>query len=802
MDNPNPHETVFTAPQFADEPMGESQEYNDGQNKLIRFADGSAAIGDAGMQQNDMQLNPQDHDQNLAEVLPQEVVRQIGFDLKMEIEEDIESQEEFFAGVAKIIGLLGIAIESDESGDNLPFEGATNVYSMALFETWQDILASAVASLYPSTGMVDTVIQGDESPELRDEAYRKKAFFNFYLTQIAKEYRKESKRTLSWAILAGSCYKKVYIDPVLDRPTAMFIRPEDFIVNRQFSSHLVAKRETHILRMDSRELQIRKFAGMYRDSNPMKQEGYRDNDSEIQEQLTEISGFNYDYSRNDESYCLYECHVDYYIPEDPLGPQFEIAMPYIITLDERSGDVLAIRRNWKKDDPHQKKREYFVNYSLLTSLDGEGYGLVNYAGKLAKAATSVTRQLINSGTYANFPGGIYAAGIRMENNNLRPAPGEFVPIQTGGIPISQVIEALPYKEPSPALKELLEGIEDGIRKPSMIISQKIQELATKAPMGSVLDILKNLQKVPNSILQGFHESFQQELMLFNDRFAEWLPAGQPYPFRVPGGEHIIAKEDFEDHVMVVPASDPSLQNSSYRLMLSEIIINQARQGADIHNMRFAYEYFYKNMGLSPEDINQLIPPPQEAFTGDPITENQLIMTGKPVKVNIMQDHDAHMMVHSLILSDPNSLPQQQAAAQAHNQEHKAMKFLVDMQQQIGFEMPEDPSQIPPEMQNQIAVAAAQVAAEQMAQQGQSSPPEPPLDPARVMLEDVNQKSEIGKLKLMIEEQKVANKQEIDLMTADRENLRLQLEMALREKELLLKEATEQHEILNPPPYKG
>lgn len=789
MDNQHPHETVYTTPQFGDEPEGESQEYNDGHNKLVRFADGSAAIGDNDNHHRDMKLDPNDHDQNLAEVLSPEIIRQIGFDLKMEIEEDIESQEEFFAGVAKIIGLLGIDIVNDNDGEDLPFKGATCVFSMALFETWQDILASAVASLYPSTGMVDTVIQGDESPELRDEAYRKKAFFNYYLTQIAKEYRKEGKRTLSWAILAGSCYKKVYIDPVLGRPTGMFIRPEDFIVNRQFSSHLVATRETHILRMDGRELQIRKYAGMYRDSTPMKQEGYRDNDSEIQEQLSEISGFNYDYSRNDEAYCLYECHVDYYIKEDPLSPDFEIAMPYIITLDERSGEVLAIRRNWKEDDFLKKKREYFVNYSLLTSLDGEGYGLVNYAGRLAQAATSVTRQLINAGTYANFPGGIYAAGIRMENNNLRPAPGEFVPIQTGGIPISQVIEALPYKEPSPALKELLEGIEDGIRKPSMIISQKVQELATKAPMGSVLDILKNLQKVPNSILQGFHESFQQELMLFNDRFAEWLPEGQPYPFRVPGGEHVIARKDFEDNVMVVPASDPSLQNSSYRLMLSEIIINQARQGADIHNMRFAYEYFYKNMGLSPEDINQLLPPPpnQQPFSGDPITENQFLMTSKPVTASIMQDHDAHMQVHGLILADPSSLPPQQSAAQAHIQEHKALKFLVEMQQQIGFEMPQDPSQIPPEIQNQIAIAAAQVAAEQMAQQGALRAPEPPLDPARVMLEDVNQKAEIGKLRVAIEEQKVINKQEIDLLKAE-----------LAEREFLLKEAKEHHDMLNPP----
>jgi hypothetical protein len=806
------HAPGFTTPDINDAPLDEPIEMVSDDSKVIRFPDGSAIVGDNVVNPHEGQIDPNDHDQNLALVLPEMELREIGHSLKLSIEEDIESQEEFFNALAKIIDLLGINIVTEADKDDLPFKGATTINSMALFESTLDLLASAMSSLYPSTGMVDCVVLGEANDHLRDVAYRKKSFFNYYLTQIAKEFKKEGKRALFWAILGGSCYKKVYIDPVLSRPTSMFIRPEDFIVNREYSTHLTASRKTHILRMDEREFLLRKISGTYRDIEIMTQDSYRE-DNTIQEQLNQVSGNNYEYDANNEdNYCIYECHIDYYLKSDPLGPGFDLPMPYIISIDEKSNRVLSIRRNWDKGDFLKKKKEYFVNFSLLPSLDGEGYGLVNYAGRLAEAATSITRQLINAGTYANFPGGVYQAGIRLENNNLRPAPGEFIPIQTGGIPVSQAIEALPYKEPSGALKELLVGIEDNIRRPSAIINQKVAEMTPRAPMGSVLAMLESMQKVPNAILQGFHESFQQELMLFNDRFAEWLPEGKPYPFMVPGGDHVIMKEDFEANIQVIPASDPSLQNSTYRFMQSEIVLNQARQGADIHNMKFAYEYFYKNMGLSPDDIKELLPAPKEenkAVPLDPITENQNIMIGKPVTAGIAQDHDSHIMVHSLILNNSQSAPEQKAAAQAHIQEHEALKFLIEMQTKIGFEMPEDPTQIPLEIQNQISIAAAQVAQQKLEEQkAQEQPPEPPIDPAKVQLEDVRrmaaadeQRAEFDWKKLAfeeekfrinanLEEQKLQQKAQVDQLKSELDNKKIELDMVLKEKDLAIKELAE------------
>lgn len=864
LDNYNPMQGgILPQPQFPgqeaqapDQNQGEPFESVHGNTKLLQFPDGSAAVGDSQQaSRNEEQLNPQDHTQNLAKVLNHLDVQQIGFELKMAVEEDIQSQEKYFEAIANAIKLLGLDIESLNEKEDLPFEGATSVCSTALFESLLDMLASATSSLYPPTGMVDCIIQGEANDQLRDKAYRKKLFFNYYLTQVAKEFKKEGRRALLWSILAGSCYKKVYIDPVLQRPTSMFIRPEDFIVNAQYATHLSASRKTHIIRMTGKDIKIRMMMGRYReDMDVIKEDGFRDDDNPIQTAIDETTGIDrggYEI-KLDQEYVLYEIHVDYYIKSDPLGPEFDLPMPYIITIDSNSGYVLDICRNWEPNDFLRKKKEYFVNYSLLPSLEGEGYGLVHYAGRLAEAATAIKRQLINTGTYSNFPGGMYSAGIRLENNNLRPNPGEFVPIHTGGIPIDQMVTTLPYKEPSATLGQLLIGIEESIKRPSAIINQKVAEMTPHAPVGSVLAMLESLQKVPNAILEGFHESFGQELMLFNERFGEWLPDNVPYPFKVPGGDLNMIKADFDDDVKVIPASNPALQNTSYRFMQSEIILTQARQSGDIHNMRFAYEYFYKNLGLSPEDIAQLLPPPPAEtppFSGDPVTENTYLMTGKAIKAELQQEHDAHIMIHQLILADPNSPPQPPvvAAVQAHIQEHQAQKFFAQMQQLMQMQLqppafmetpqaqaPQQQSQqpqqmpqqgqeqgqgqaqqaaqsMPMEMQNQIAIQAAQ-AAQQMQQQAQAQQPPPPMDPSvagiqieqmrtQAKMESEANKTELEKMKLSVAEAKIQADQAIQQakMQADQalqqakleiEQAKLHSQMAIEEMRLQQKEESD------------
>lgn len=775
-------ETIFTAPNHHDVPL--EQEHMQGQNtSIVRFPDGTVAVGPSEDEQAlyPNQIDPDHHDENLALVLNESELRDIGNSLKNAVEEDIESQEQFFEAIAKIIEYLGLTLTSEADKEDLPFKGASSIYSSALFESALDIVASAKGAIFPTTNMVETVVLGNADDHLQDIAYRKKEFFNYYFDMVANEFRKEALRTVFWATIAGSAYKKIYICPVLGRPVSHFIPIEDFVVNRAHSSHMSSSRKTHILKINDRELKIRVMTGMYRDISIMKQEDSSSGVDVIQEQLNQLSGYDPSHhNRDDASYTIYECHVDYRIKSDPACGEYDIPLPYIISLDEQSGKVLSIRRNWKKDDFLKKKREYFVNYSLLPSLDGEGYGLVNYAGRLSEAATSLTRQLMNAGTYANFPGGVYQSGIRLENNNLRPAPGEFVPIQTGGLPVGDCVQSLPYKEPSSALNDLKNQIEDNIRKPSAIVNQKVSEMAPRAPQGSVLAILENLQKVPNAIIQNFHESFSRELELFNERFAEWLPENQPYPFIVPGGKHVIMKADFEADIQVIPSSDPSKKNSTHRFMLSEIVINNAKEAPDIHNMQYAFKYFYKNLGLSDEDITQLLSPKKEEKQDvppmDPVSTIMALTQGQPTHAAVWQDHDAYITIIDLWMQNNQENPNVPAAA-ALKAQHEAYKYLVDVYAKLNMAPPEDPSQLTPEQQNQLAVAVAQIKMQeaQEASEAAGPLPEPPMDPARVMLEDAQMKA-----------QAAHEKNDLDRTRLEFERQKAQMEFSLKEQEFNLK----------------
>lgn len=767
------------------------QKINDS-TQLMQFPDGSALLGAPDNQEHAPMRRPH-HDENVAEILNGMELSQIGMSLKFSIEDDIQSQEEFLQTVANIIKYLGITVDTDEDTDGLPFKGASSIYSPAMFESALDIIASAMTLIFPSANMVDTIVLGEAEPQIRDQAYRIKEFFNYYFDVQLKDFRKEAKRTIFWTVIAGSAYKKVYICPVLGRPVSHFIPIEDFIVNRSHSSHISATRKTHILRINEKELKVRKMSGLYMDVDVSKDQESGNINNVIQEELDQVSGYNNDDSNEyDKDYVIYECHVDYRIEGDPGANNIDLPLPYIVSLDASTGNILSIRRNWEEQDVLKKKREYFVNYSLLPSLDGEGYGFANYAGRSTEAATSLTRQLIDSGVRANFPGGVYMQGVRIENNNLRPAPGEFVPIAGGqGLPLSQVIMPMPYKEPSPTLMTLKNEIEDTIRRPSAIVNQKVSEIAPRAPQGSVLAILENLQKVPNFLMQGFHESFTFELDLFKERFAEWMPQDKIYPFSVPGGKHIVMKSDFQSDIQVLPSSDPSRKNSMHRFMLSEIIINNAKEAPTIVNLKYAFRYFFKNLGVPEDEVDQLlshendVKPPQPM---DPVSTIMAITQGQPTTAAVWQNHDAYIAVLDAWLQMNPQNPNIQAATALKSQ-HEAMKYMVDVYAQLGMQPPEDPSQMPPEEQNQLAVRVATIKAQEAQEAlAKQQPPEPPLDPARVMLEDSQMKNQRAQEKHEMENQ-------IDMLRLELENRRADMEFSFKEHQLQIQAQAQQIKLM-------
>ena len=800
---------------------------------IRHFPDGSTLFGESPANEMPAIQSYQNHHENMAEWLPDSFLREAGHHLKKNIEDDARTQETTNQYIANIIEIMGITPDFGAAGGGVDYQGDPTVHSTALFETTLDYTATIISSILPPNGPASTVILGETSQELEDRAYRLKQFYNNYIENIDEGFEKELRRTVFWSCVVGSIFGKVFIDAILKRPTFRMIKPQDLIVNRDISSHLISSRITQVHYITKDEFELRKFTKEYRDLSIIPTDSSADQGNVIKESLDQISGFDSSFStskQNSNEYKIYETHVDYKVPMDDRAADFSFPVAYIVHLDANSGQILRWERNWKENDPLKEKRKFFVNFSLLPSFDGEGYGLIHYAGQQAHAATVILRMMLTAGMYSSFPGGFYQAALRLEDNNIRPAIGEFTKLQTGGMDIDKAIltNNKLYGEPSAALAAMQDKLEDNIRKPSAIINQDVAERLPNAASSPALAILQSYQKVPNFVVQGYHKSMQQLFELFKERFIEWLPNDEEYPFLVPGGSHAIAKKDFQSSIQIITSTDPNLQNSSYRLLRSELILNNARQNPEIHNLREAYKIYYLNMDMSEDEIKKVLPEPQEApptIPLDPISENKNLLTNKPVVAGIPQDHDAHITVHSLITADQTQPPEVIAAANAHIQEHKAQKLVVELFTSIGAPIPQDPSQISPEEANQIAQHAAQIAQQKLAemQANQQGPqPDPAMIQAQAMLHEtqVNEmqiklKADFDNKKLALDEQKLQldyQKMLSDVSFKEKEldfkiqqgmaethinDKKVALDTAIKEKDQLFREIETQHQNMMP-----
>lgn len=788
--------------------VGEPERTIVGELAITHFPDGSTAV-EPVEEVHKMNLR-RHHKENLANILNESEVMKIGGMLKDAVEDDIASQEPFFEAVSKMIEMMGIDLSTTAEKDELPFKGASAIYSARPFETVQSLLANVRDLLYKSSGMIDTTIIGNPSQQLYDIAERMKDWYNYYFDYVYEDFRKEAMQSAFWAFVAGSIYKKVYICPVQKRPISESIPVEDFIVNNVYSSHLSAARRTHRLRLTEKEFKTRVLMGLYKDISVPKQEDDGTDDNVIREQLNKISGYEPMGSTLDGMYHILEIHTDIYIEGDDAAPNDGMPQPYIISLEEESGRVLRIARNWKEDDRDRKRIEYFVNYYMLTSLRGSGYGLVHYAGRLAEAATSIERQLINAALYANFPGGVYQQGIRLENNNLCPAPGEYVPIMCAGS-IRDAIQPLPYKEPSQALNERLLAIEECISRPSAIIDQKIADIPFNAPVGTTQIIFDQLHKVPNAIMQNFYESMTKELKLYKERFRDWLQEGRPYPFKVSGGDRVIMKEDFAADINVMPSADPTTKNAAHRFIVSEIVLNNAKALPTIYNIKYANEMYLKNMGVASEDVEKLLTPPKDETPPpqpkDPVSTMMSIIKGEPVTAAVWQNHDAYItIIDAWIQMNPQDPHIQNAMAL--KTQYEAYKYMVDAYANLGMPPPQDPSQLNPDQQNQLAVQIAHMKVQELqqaqAQAAQQQGPSPmdiaavELESAKMQAQIAHEKNEIELKRIEVSEKKIEmdhqlSLQEFDLkmkiqhLQAERESFKIAHEQAIKERDQALKE---------------
>jgi len=669
----------------------------------------------------------EDFDANLADYLPEGAMATMVSDLASDIDNDKNSRKEWEKAYVTGLKLLGLQIEERTE----PWDGASGVFHPMITEAVVRFQSETITETFPAQGPVRTKIVGKETPEKKDAAQRVQEDMNFQLTEVMQEFRPEHERML-WSLPAtGSAFKKVYFDPSIGRQTSIFVPAEDIILPYGTSDIQTCYRVTHVMRKTENEIKKLQQAGFYRDVDIGSPDKAID---EINKAKDKETGFA---DLNDDRFTLYESHVDLYIKGDPLADEDDIALPYVFTFIRGTNTVLAIRRNWDEDDALHLKRQHFVHYQYIPGFGAYGFGLFHLIGGFANSATSLMRQLIDAGTLSNLPGGLKSRGLRIKGDDTPIAPGEFRDVDVGSGTIRDNILPLPYKEPSSTLYNLLNTIVEEGRRFAATADMKISDMGANAPVGSTLALLERQLKVMTAVQARVHFTLKQELQLLAAIIRDYTD--DEYTYEPDGEEGPRAKKGDYRHVDIMPVSDPNAATLSQRVVQYQAVIQLAQSAPDIYDLPKLHRGMLEVLGIKHAD--KLVPLEEDLRPTDPVSENQNVLKGKPVKAFQYQDHQAHIQVHISAMQDPIVMqlvgqnpkaPIIQAAMMAHIAEHVGFGYRQKIEQQLGMPLPPEGEQLPPQIEialsGMMAQAAQQVlqqsqaqAAQQQAQQQQQDP---------------------------------------------------------------------------------
>jgi hypothetical protein len=615
------------------------------------------------------------HNANLAELLDDGYLGELSSDLRGSYEEDLESRSEWEETYTKGLDQLGVKHEERSQ----PFEGASGVTHPLIAESVTQFQAQAYKELLPSGGPVKTQVLGLQDAEREEQASRVKNFMNYQIMEVMEEFDPDMDQLLFYLPLSGSTFKKVYFDEAKQRAVSKFIPAQDLVVPYAASDLATASRVTHVLRMDANEVRKMQIAGFYREVELSK---YDEDESEVRQKVDEIQGTSRTYT--DEIYTILEMHVDLDIEGfEDMGPNGEptgIALPYIVTIDEGSGQILGIRRNFEEGTGLAKKTQYFVHYKFMPGLGFYGFGLIHMIGGLGRAATSILRQLIDAGTLANLPAGFKARGVRVRNDDEPLQPGEWRDIDAPGGNIRDAIIPLPYKEPSGTLAQLLGALIEGGRRFVSLADQQTGDGNTAAPVGTTVAMLERGMKVMSAIHKRLHYSQRQEFRVLARIFRDNLPP--EYPYDVEGGNRMIKAEDFDNRVDVIPVSDPNIFSMAQRVTLAQTQLQLAQSNPQLHNLHSAYRRMYQ--ALEVQNIDEILPPPPQPQPLDPAIENARALMGEILNTFSEQDHDIHIRIHMAFMKTPLVMtsPQVMGTFYSHIMEHVSQKARNMVMQEI------------------------------------------------------------------------------------------------------------------------
>ena len=657
-------------------------------------------------------------DENLAEFMDASALDSLGSELVEDFTKDIGDRKEWMHTYVDGLKLLGLKYEDRTE----PWQGACGVFHPMLTESVVRFQSEGIMETFPAAGPVKTQILGKDTPAKEEASARVREDMNYQLTEVMAEYRPEHEKLLWNLPLAGSAFKKVYYDPSIGRQVAMFIPAEDIVVPYGASSLERAERVTHVMRKTENEITKLQEAGFYMDVDLGDPSHELD---DIEKQKAEEMGMS---ALQDDRYRVLEMHVDLdlkgYEHENKDGEKTGIALPYVVTVEKATTKILAIRRNWYEGDTLHTKRQHFVHYQYIPGFGFYGYGLIHLIGGYAKSATMLIRQLVDAGTLSNLPGGLKSRGLRIKGDDTPIAPGEFRDVDVPSGSIRDNILPLPYKEPSQVLYTLFQNIVQEGRQFASAGDMNVSDMSAQAPVGTTLAILERTLKVMGAVQARMHYSMRQEFKLLKAIIADYTP--EEYDYEPIEGSRRAKKSDY-DMVAVIPVSDPNAATMAQKIVQYQAALQLAQTAPQLYDLPLLHRQMIEVLGI--KNAAKLVPIEDDQTPTDPVQENQNVLTGKPTKAFIEQDHQAHIAVHTSMLQNPKIMgliqqtPQGQAliaAMQAHINEHLAFAYRKEIEMTVGLLLPteEQEKNMAPEVAAQVAQLSAQ-ASMRMTQQAQA-----------------------------------------------------------------------------------
>ena len=680
------------------DPAYENLNSQSGETEINSNEDGSV---DVNFDPNAMkQTQALDHNANLAEYLPEGYVGNLGAELTSDYLEYKASRKDWEKAYREGLDLLGFKYENRTE----PFQGASGATHPVLAEAVTQFQALAYKELLPADGPVRTQTVGLTSREKNEQAERVKEFMNYQIMDVMKEYEPEFDQMLFYLPLAGSSFKKVYFDEILGRGVSKFVPADDLVVPYSATSLDDAEAIIHVIKISGNDLRKQQVAGFYRDIELMGPTQDFENDlTKKERQLEGISKTSYD----EDVYTLLECHVNLDLEgfEDinpKTGEPSGIKLPYIVTIEEGSTEILSIKRNWEQNNLRKDKIQYFVHFKFLPGLGFYGFGLIHMIGGLSRTATVALRQLLDAGTLSNLPAGFKQRGIRIRDDAQSIKPGEWRDVDAPGGNIRDSFMTLPYKEPSQTLLALMGVVVQAGQRFASIADLDIGDGNQAAAVGTTVALLERGSRTMSAIHKRIYAALKQEFNLLARVFKLYLPP--EYPYDVVGGQRVIKQADFDDRVDIVPVADPNIFSQTQRISIAQTELQLAMSNPQIHNTYEVYRNMYQALGV--KNIDQILLKPDQPTPKDPALEHIDALAGKPFSAFPGQDHRAHMTSHLNFMATniARNAPVVMAALEKNIFEHISLMA----QEQVEIEFQQELQQLQQMQQNPQAMQNPQM----------------------------------------------------------------------------------------------